>query len=237
MRKIKFGNILTTISIFATLLIVPYVFDTLIDGICREYGYQIPFYFNLDRWFDIMAIAFPSALTYIVICQSESQQKDNTEMQKSLEHINAKMLNLEQKAKIGYFIPYVKLKDAGIDGFERSYYPHDLRKYITLSNMGNDDVFIIGADGIVNGKKYDIPLSDELFVPKSSPLKELLLDCTLSDEDLSVSNIDVVIKLTLRNMIGYEYIQILNIGFINHSGKGEVNSFNMSIREVSDYAD
>lgn len=236
MKRIKLGDILATIGIFATLLIIPYILDTLIDGVYRTYGFQIPLYFNLETWSDIMAIAFPSALTYVVIRQSEIQQRNNAEMQKSLERINEKMLNIEQKTKKGYFIPYVKLKEAGIDGFNNSYYPHDLRKYITLSNVGNDDVFIIEADSVINGKKHDIPLSEDLFVPKSAPLKELLLDCALSDEDLLVSHIDVVIRLTLRNMVGYEYVQVLNIGFTNHEGKGEVNSFNMSIQEVLNHA-
>lgn len=134
MKRVRFSNILVAVGVFAILLIAPYLLNTLIDGVYREYGYQIPLYFNLDTWYDIMSIAFPAALTYIVIRQSERQQKDNMEMQKSLERINEKMLDLEKKSKIGYFVPHVKLKDAGIDGFEHSY---------IRSEMSNDNLFVI----------------------------------------------------------------------------------------------
>lgn len=50
-------------------------------------------------------------------------------------------------------------------------------------------------------------------------------------------HIDLEINLTLRNMIGYEYVQMLFIGFKNNNGRGTVDSFNMSIQEVSDHAD
>lgn len=237
MKRVRFSNILVAVGVFAILLIAPYLLNTLIDGVYREYGYQIPLYFNLDTWYDIMSIAFPAALTYIVIRQSERQQKDNMEMQKSLERINEKMLDLEKKSKIGYFVPHVKLKDAGIDGFEHSYYNHDLKKYITLANVGTDDVFVIKASGSINGRIYNVPCEKGLFVPNNSLLKELNFDCSLHEEGLSLPHIDLEINLTLRNMIGYEYVQMLFIGFKNNNGRGTVDSFNMSIQEVSDHAD
>ena len=158
-------------------------------------------------------------------------------MQKSLERINEKMLDLEKKSKIGYFVPHVKLKDAGIDGFKHSYYNHDLKKYITLANVGTDDVFVIKASGSINGRIYNVPCEKGLFVPNNSLLKELNFDCSLHEEELSLPHIDLEINLTLRNMIGYEYVQMLFIGFKNNNGRGTVDSFNMSIQEVSDHAD
>lgn len=65
MKRVRFSNILVAVGVFAILLIAPYLLNTLIDGVYREYGYQIPLYFNLDTWYDIMSIAFPAALTYM----------------------------------------------------------------------------------------------------------------------------------------------------------------------------
>ena len=66
---------------------------------------------------------------------------------------------------------------------------------------------------------------------------KLNFDCSLHEEELSLPHIDLEINLTLRNMIGYEYVQMLFIGFKNNNGRGTVDSFNMSIQEVSDHAD
>lgn len=237
MKRVQFSNILVTISVFATILITPYLLNTLICAVHQICGYQIPLYFNMDTWYDIMSIAVPTALTYIVIRQSEQQQNDNLEIQDRLERINEKTLNLEQKARLGYFVPYVKLKDAGVTEFDRSNYTHNLEKYITLANIGTDDVFVLRAQGAINGRTYPIPLEIGLFVSKTPPFKEVNIDCQLSNEERKLPHIDVEISLILRNMAGYKYMQTLYIGFKNQDGKGAVESFNMSIQEVPNHAD
>lgn len=93
-------------------------------------------------------------------------------------------------------------------------------------------MFITKATGKINGRAYDISCETALFVPHSSPLKELLFECNITEEERSLLHIDMEITLELRNMIGYEYTQILYIGFKNDNGNGTVDRFNMSLQEV-----
>ena len=41
----------------------------------------------------------------------------------------------------------------------------------------------------------------------------------------------------MKNTKGYQYSQMLDIGFANHNGIGEINKFNMVIQEMDTDAD
>lgn len=230
MRKISFSNILVAIGLFGTLLFIPYIADVIITGIEAEYSINVPLYFNLDRWYEVMSIALPAALTYLVIRQSEQQQKESEVVQTRMERINKSLLEMNLKSKIGYFIPKIYIEDHMQDS-RKQHYPHKMDKHIVLVNEGDDNTFIHSVDLWVCGKKKNLdPMSPICFLCKP-PFNEMLFECYLSDEELKMSQIDMEIVIFAENTYGYMYRQILQIGFACKNNIGIVNSFNMELKE------
>ena len=237
MKRISFSSILVTIGLFGVLLFLPYIFDVIIDGLSRMYDIQIPFYFNLDNWYDVMSIALPAALTYLVIRQSEQQQRENDKAQQRMEHLNARMLDIELKSKMGYLLPYFKLKDAGLSEDSRRTYPHYLKEHLKLVNAGDDDLFITSVEMVANNTHSQIPCNTALYVSKKPPFNEFCIEWNLDDKTFASPQIDVKLDIEMKNTKGYKYRQILYIGFENNNGTGTINRFNMDIQEATAHAD
>lgn len=234
MRKISFGKILVCACTFGTFLIIPYILNAFVVALNREFNIVVPLYFNLDNWYDLMAIAFPSALTYFVLSQSEQQQKENVNLQARMEQLNKKMLDIELKSKIGYFLPNVDTKRR--DGVWLPY-KHLLKDGIDLVHAGDDIVFVIEASYMFHGQRRSVIKNKALcFIDKPSfNCYHFALD--LTEEELRMFQIDIDIILVLKNSKGYQYRQIINLGFDNNNGEAIINRFNMIIQEVSSDAD
>lgn len=120
MKKLGVWSIVKWFApICAMIVVFPFVINFVIEFISTCFKFEIDWRIEWHEWCDFIAVALPSALTYAVIQQSERHEKDNTKTQEKLETINRKMLVMEQQSKMGYFIPYIKLKDAGVEGFDR----------------------------------------------------------------------------------------------------------------------
>lgn len=236
-KRISFSSILVTIGLFGVLLFLPYMLDVIINGLSRACGIQIPLYFNLDRWYDVMSIAFPAALTYLVIRQSEWQQEENDKAQQRMEQLNSRILDMELKAKMGYLLPYFRLKDAGLSEDSRHPYPHYFKEHLKLVNASDDDLFVTSVKMTINETQSEIPCEIILYVSKRPPYNEFCIEWKLDEETFTSPQIDVRLDIGMKNTKGYQYMQILYIGFENKNGIGTINRFNMEIQEVPSNAD
>lgn len=188
---------------------------------------------DASTWNDIIAIAIPSGLTILVIWQSAQQQTENAIIQQRMEAINAKMLHMELESGIGYLRPYFSLKDAGVEGSNRQPYPHKLNKYISLVNSGENDFFITSVSFTVNEKRYVLPCSRPVFISKQSPYNVFSLETGCLANELDCTQIDMEIELILKTIKGFQYKQVLFIGFENSDKVGIINKFNIEIQEMT----
>lgn len=233
MKRISLKSIVIWLLCFVTLAAFPYLCNTIIDAVNQYSRINIPFCVDTNLYFDFAAIAISSTLTYLVIRQSSQQQTENYDVQSKMEKISARMLELELRDGIGYLRPYFSLKDAGTEGSHRQPYPYKLNQYIVLVNSGDADLFIISTKFEVNGKPYVLPSASPLFISKQSPFNEFCLQTTCLSDDLDDSQIDMTIEFSLKNLKGFQYKQILFIGFKNHERIGHLNKFNCEIQEMN----
>lgn len=233
MRKITLRNILVFVGIFGTIILVPQIFNSIIRVLGQTLNICIPLRIDLNNWYNIIAIALPSALSYIVVKQSEQQQKENVDLQNRMEEINKKMVELELKSEIGYLRPYFSLKDAGADGSDRQPYPYRLNEYIKLVNSGEHDFFIISANFSVNGNHHVLPCNTPLFISKQLPYNVFCMETNCLSDELNCTQIDMEIELVLKTVKGFRYKQLLFLGFENTHKIGIVNKFNFEIQEVN----
>lgn len=226
MKKADLKKFLIIMGIFV-LLFMPYLVNAILIAVQVYAHAQIISVLDLDLWYDILAIGFPCTLTYLVICQSEQQQKENA-------HLTQKMLNTELKSKIGYFVPEVDKKD--IHG---KWIPHrhSLKEGIGLIHAGDDIIFIIEASYAFHGRRIYVPQNEPVCFLNKTSFNRYCLECNFTDEDLNLPQIDLDIELVMKNSKGYQYSQIINLGFDNDHGIGIINRFNMNIQEVSADAD
>ncbi len=232
MRKVTFKNIVVCVLLYIVLAIFPQLCNLAIETMNQCLNWNILFRIDSDGWFNFISIAVPSTLTYFVIKQSDAQQEENNYMQNRMEKISARMLELELRDKIGYLRPYFSLKDAGVGDSHRQPYPYRLSKYITLVNSGDADLFIISISLVANGKPHIIPCDTPLFVSKQSPFNEFCLETKNLLGELSGTQIDMTIEFVLRNIKGFQYKQILFLGFENREEIGQLNKFNVEIQEA-----
>lgn len=233
MKKINLRKILVFVGIIGSIIQAPQIFNSIVKAFSRAFNICIPLRIDLNNWYNIMAIAFPSALTYTVIKQSEQQQKENINLQNRMEKVNKKMLELELKSEIGYLRPYFSLKDAGTEGNNRQPYPYKLNKYIKLVNSGEHDFFIISVNFVVNGSQHIVPCNIPLFISKQSPYNEFVIETDCLSDELSCAQIDMEIELVLKTITGFQYKQLLFLGFENTNNVGIVNKFNFEILEMN----
>ena len=193
---------------------------------------------DLGYWYDIAAIAFPRGLTYLVLRQSEQQQKENRDLQKRMEHLNERMLNSELKAHLGYFLPEIDE-----DGVGRKSIPvkHNLRNGIELVHSGDDIVFIMQSSCFHGGKVDASPQSESVCFLDRPSLRKFCVDCSFDESELTAPQVDVVIELILRNSKGYQYKQTIYLGFEKTNNDEDtrwiIDQFNMHIEEVPADAD
>lgn len=215
---------LIILAIFIILLFFPHLYNSVVPFIAKKCENINCSLINTSAWNDTVSVLAPMILSAIVILQSENHQSD-------LKSINDRMLNLEEKSKLGYFLPYVSLKDAGIEGYNHSNYSHKIDENVDVYNGGTDNVFIVSAFGKANGRKFDIPINEKLFVPNNGPLRKINLNCYLTKEELALDNIELEFDLLLQNMLGYKYHQILKLNFEIINDYGIVKGFNMNIKD------
>lgn len=212
------------LAISIIFLFFPYFYNVVVPFIAKKCENINCSLINISAWNDTVSVLAPMILSTLVILQSENHQDD-------LKSINDRMINLEEKSKLGYFLPYVFLKDAGIEGCDHSNYSHSIDKQVDIYNGGTDNVFIVSAFGKANGRKFDIPINEKLFVPNEGPLRKIHLECFLTNEELALDNIELEFDLLLQNMLGYKYHQILRLNFEIINDYGIVKGFNMNIKD------
>ena len=118
----------------------------------------------------------------------------------------------------------------------RRIFAHLSREQIFL-NASDDDVFVSSIK-VINGDNTHNNCADKnLYFSKKPPYNVLLIDLKLSEEQLLEKQIGVRIEIRMKNTKGYQYSQMLDIGFANHNGIGEINKFNMVIQEMDTDAD
>lgn len=234
LKKTDYKKVLIPVCIFGIFLFFPYFLNIIVTLIESKMGAQHITGLDFDLWYDVLAIAFPSALTYLVLQQSEQQQEENKRMQEKLERLNEKMFETELKSKIGFFLPQL---DEEISGNKKRIYKHDLRKHISLIHSGDDIVFVDEACYIVNYKKtYGFVHEPMCFIDKAG-FNKLYVEIDFDDDTLKQSEVELKIELRLKNSKGYRYMQKISLGFSNDNGIGRVDKFNMSIEEVEPHAD
>ena len=226
MKGITPRKIIVWIMFLILLIVFPYITNAIL---CI---FKSPYFIKIYDWNDIIAIAIPSALAGLAVWQSAQQQNENVALQKRMEDINTRMVNMELQSGIGYFRPYFSLKDAGAEGSSRQPYPYKLSKYINLVNSGENDFFILSVNYTANGKQYKIPCSKPLYISKLSPYNEFLMETQGLVDEVNCSQIDIEIELVLKTMKGFQYKQLLFLGFENSDGIGIVNKFNTEIQEL-----
>lgn len=235
MKKLGLGKALGCFAGFGVLMLIPLFFNLSIEFINNRFHTTFALEIQWDKWCDFIAVVLPSALTYIVIKQSEQQQKENMEAQDRLDKINKRMFEMELKSSLGYFIPPFSRNIAGEE--RRIPYSHDLKGYIELENNGDDDVFVSSIK-VTNGDKEHNEYANQcLYFSRKPPYNTLLIDLRLNEKQLSEKQIDVKIEINMKNTKGYQYTQTLYIGFTNTNGKGEISKFNMEIQEMDTDAD
>lgn len=212
------------LAISIILLFFPHLYNCVVTFIAKKCENINCLLINTSAWNETVSILVPMILSAVVILQSENHQDD-------LKSINDRMLNLEEKSKLGYFLPYVSLKDDGIEEYNHSNYPHQIDECVDIYNGGTDNVFIVSAFGKANGRKFDIPINEKLFVPNDGPLRKIHLECFLTNEELALDNIELEFDLLLQNMLGYKYHQILKLNFEIIDACGIVKGFNMNIKD------
>lgn len=235
MKKIGLGKVLGCFAAFGVLMLIPFLFNLSIELINNRFNTTFTLEIQWDKWCDFIAVVLPSALTYIVIKQSEQQQKENMEAQDRLDKINKRMFEMELKSSLGYFIPPFT-QDIVVEG-RKLPYVYDLNDYIRLDNNGDDDVFVSSIK-VTNGDKEHNEYANQcLYFSKKPPYNILLIDLRLNEKQLSEKQIDVKIEINMKNTKGYQYTQTLYIDFTNTNGKGEISKFNMEIQEMDTDAD
>lgn len=212
------------LAISIIFLFFPYFYNAVVPFIAKNCENINCSLINISAWNDTVSVLAPMILSAVVILQSENHQDD-------LKSINDRMLNLEEKSKLGYFLPYVSIKETGIEGCDHSNYSHSIDKQVDIYNGGTDNVFIVSAFGKANGRKFDIPINEKLFVPNDGPLRKIHLECFLTKEELALDNIELEFDLLLQNMLGYKYHQILRLNFEIINDYGIVKGFNMNIKD------
>ena len=231
MKGITTRKIVICITFVILLIVFPYIANGVLTRLNSQYLIEV------SSWNDIVAIAIPSALTCLVVWQSAQQQNQNIVMQKRMEEISAKMLAMELKSGIGYLRPYFSVKDAGAEGSSRQPYPYKLDKYISLLNSGENDFFVVSVKFKVNGNEYIVPDDTPLFISKRSPFNEFCLETNCLSNELNCTQIDMEIEFNLRTINGFNYKQLLFLGFENSDKIGFVDKFNIKIQEVPTDAD
>lgn len=234
MNKITLKDVLLIAGCFGLVLIVPEIINLFIQVICVVFKFDETLLFDIKDWYNVMAIAIPSALTFLVLRQSELQQKENAKIQEKAEQISEKMLQTELRSKVGYFLP--KVDDKLRDG---RWIPHrhDLRDSISFVHAGDDIIFLTEASYIFKGVRNNLFEGQSIcFIDKPS-FNCYCVELELSEEDLNMPQIDIDFEFTLKNSKGFCFKQIINLGFGNDKGIGIINRFNMNIQEVSTDAD
>lgn len=234
MNKISLKDVLRIAVGFGLILIAPEIINFFIRAICVLFKLEGALIFDIKDWYTVMAIAIPSALTFLVLRQSEQQQKENAKIQEKAEQLSEKMLQTELRAKVGYFLP--KVDDKLSDG-RWIPHSHDLRDSISFIHAGDDIVFLTEASYVFKGERSNLLEGQSIcFIDKPS-FNCYGVELEFSEEDLAMPQIDIDFEFTLRNSKGFCYKQIINLGFDNDNGIGIINRFNMNIQEVPVDAD
>lgn len=211
-------------------LVFPYIWNSCIVTIPTSTAEII----SIRDWNSTVPPIMSALMSLLVIVQAEKQRETSEKVQERMERINAKMLDVSRKEKLGYFVPEVKEE---INEGKFAWKTHPLRNYIYLRNSGNDSVFVSVKKLSVCGENKKIPDKETLWFSCEGPFSIMDFECYLSDEELHLPELKISITLQLTNMTGYQYFQELEIGFVNKNGCGVANSFNMRLLEVSENAD
>ena len=218
------------VFVLCLILLFPHIWNLCIRNCFEVSTMLIP----ISDWNATIPPIISAFMSLLVIFQAETQRESSETAQARMEKINDKMLTVERKEKLGYFIPEVS---EDFDTLRKNSKIHPLEKYIYLRNSGNDGVFVEVKDLSVCGAKKSIPHRDPLWFSCTEPFCTMDFECYLTSEELNRSELDISITLLLTNMVGYKYLQELEIGFHNRNGLGVVSSYNMRLLEATDNAD
>lgn len=134
--------------------------------------------------------------------------------------INDKLTVLEAKSKLGYFLPKSKLFLLR-NKFEQS---------LVLENCGNGWVTVNKSICAINNQK-GIEDDIEFFAPPNGEFTTLCISLSLSESDLSLDELKIVIHLQMYNSQEYHYIQELHLFFIKENDdKFILDGFNAKIK-------
>lgn len=234
MTHIGAKKVIIPVCAFLIVLFLPQLINAILIYVQAKNGTNTIYTLDLEYWYDIAAIAFPCGLTYMVLRQSEQQQKENRDLQERMEHLNERMLNSELKTHIGYFLPEINETIAG-----RRNIPvrHNLHNGIGLIHAGDDIVFVMRSVCYHGGKEDASSQGEPVCYLNQPSLRKYCVDCVFDESELKAPQVDVVIELFLQNSKGYQYKQTIDFGFENDNEAWTINRFNMRIEEAPADAD
>lgn len=237
MKKFSFWSIIKWFTIICAIIVVlPMAINVLIELVCTKANINCNWHIEWSDWCSFIAVAIPSSLTCLVIKQSENQQNTNNENQARLERINERMLKMELKNHLGYFLPQINDDRIKAKIGRTVPYRYNLKDFLPLENAGDADIFVISTavhhNRYINcGSKTDV-----LYISKQAPLNVLLVDLKIADDQLIAQKIDIELEIEMQNIKGYHYLQILYICFEKDQDMWVINRFNIELKELEDNA-
>ena len=224
-------------ALFTITLLFPYILNNIINPIMSLHGKEVSFSLDEDAWFKLWSIAMPSLLSYFLIEQSEQQHKATQQIQSNMDRVNSRMLEMELKEKRGYFTPKIETTESEKNTSKTQPFFHNLQKYITFINSGEDTIFLKSVETVVNGKMHSSKSIEPVCFLNTSPFNEWKMETDFTKEELSSPQLNLKITITMENSKGYAYQQVITLGVKNFHRHGEVNAFNMVLQEVPSDAD
>jgi hypothetical protein len=104
----------------------------------------------------------------------------------------------------------IRKKDA--KDYDRCVGLYDLRNAIHFSVHGGD-IFVIGERVSVNGSVEEIKEKLETYFPNREDCIGSGITIPVSKKNGDVDELDVIIEFKLKNMMGYEYLEMISLSF------------------------
>jgi len=177
----------------------------------------------LDYVLQILSAICTLAAVVVAVWQTN---RANKQADKANE-LSSKLMNLELKSKIGYFLPQDKMSAGDIV----IPYPYDLSKTLPLNNCGDDFANLLKTKFKINHLRSVI-CDTQFFAPEKGEFTRLDLDLGLTNAELACQNIDVEVALVMENSRGYRYRQTLCLAFSKNNGGYLLSKFNTSIEDA-----
>lgn len=129
---------------------------------------------------------------------------------KKAHETNSRLLELDIKAKRGYFVPQYQVKMDGVPKLLKKDH-HIEDPGIALVCCGDDNVYVFSSSYALNGRTVDD--TNEIFVTCEGEFNTLFIPVTLTPEERSSDKLEIEIAFYMENSKKYRYTQILYLGF------------------------